>query len=94
MVAFKLTLLVIKYLIGLILLIWVSFYGFLGKGARRWINFFGYNFQPSEIMKILFIEILTLLSIFIPLRVSDDIKIYNVGMGANLAPSVTPYFSL
>ncbi len=43
------------YLIGLILLILVFFYGYLGKGARRWINFLGYNFQPSEIMKIFLI---------------------------------------
>ncbi len=43
------------YFLGLILLIWVSFYGYLGKGARRWINFYGLNFQPSEIMKIFLI---------------------------------------
>ncbi len=43
------------YFLGLILLIWVSFYGYLGKGARRWINVFGFNFQPSEIMKIFII---------------------------------------
>ena len=47
------------YFLGLILLIWVSFYGYLGKGARRWINVFGFNFQPSEIMKIFIIISLT-----------------------------------
>ena len=40
------------YFLGLVLLLWVTFYGHLGKGARRWINFYGFNFQPSEIMKI------------------------------------------
>ena len=43
------------YFIGLVLLLWVTFYGYLGKGARRWINFYGLNFQPSEIMKIFLI---------------------------------------
>ena len=43
------------YFIGIVLLLWVTFYGYLGKGARRWINFYGLNFQPSEIMKIFLI---------------------------------------
>ena len=43
------------YALGLILLIIVSFYGYLGKGARRWIDFYGLNVQPSEIMKIFLI---------------------------------------
>jgi len=43
------------YALGIILLIIVSFYGYLGKGARRWIGFFGLNLQPSEIMKIFLI---------------------------------------
>ena len=45
----------IFYFIGLVLLLWVTFYGYLGKGARRWINLYGLNFQPSEIMKIFLI---------------------------------------
>ena len=43
------------YFLGLILLVWVSFYGYLGKGARRWISINGLNLQPSEIMKIFLI---------------------------------------
>lgn len=43
------------YFLGISLLILVSFYGYVGKGARRWINFYGFNFQPSEIMKVLII---------------------------------------
>ena len=43
------------YFLGLILLFWASFYGYLGKGSRRWISLFGFNFQPSELMKILII---------------------------------------
>lgn len=40
------------YLICLILLVWASFFGHIGKGSRRWINFSGFYFQPSEFMKI------------------------------------------
>ena len=40
------------YFICLILLIWASFYGHIGKGSRRWINFSGFYMQPSEFMKI------------------------------------------
>ncbi len=43
------------YFFGLVLLLGVSFYGYLGKGARRWIYLFGFNFQPSEIMKVFLI---------------------------------------
>ncbi len=43
------------YFLGLILLVWASFYGYLGKGARRWISINGFNLQPSEIMKIFLI---------------------------------------
>tara|TARA_X000000950_G_C13903058_1_gene655641 strand:- start:925 stop:2055 length:1131 start_codon:yes stop_codon:yes gene_type:complete len=45
----------IFYFLGLILLIYATYYGLIGKGSRRWINLFGINFQPSEIMKILVI---------------------------------------
>ncbi len=40
------------YLLVLFLLIWASFFGFIGKGSRRWISFYGFNFQPSELMKV------------------------------------------
>ena len=36
----------------MILLIWASFYGHIGKGSRRWIQFSGFYMQPSEFMKI------------------------------------------
>ena len=40
------------YILCLILLFWASLYGYIGKGSRRWINFYGFFFQPSELMKI------------------------------------------
>lgn len=38
--------------VGIILLIIVLFYGYVGKGAQRWIDFGFIRFQPSEMMKI------------------------------------------
>jgi rod shape determining protein RodA len=39
------------YLVGLILLLLVLFYGVSGRGAQRWIDI-GFRFQPSEIIKL------------------------------------------
>ena len=43
------------YFICLILLFWASFYGYIGKGSRRWIEFSNFYIQPSEFMKIFII---------------------------------------
>ena len=40
------------YLTGLVLLLWVAFAG-VGEGSRRWLDLFGFRFQPSELMKLL-----------------------------------------
>lgn len=40
------------FVFGLLLLIAVFFFGDTGKGAQRWLNIFGFRFQPSEIMKL------------------------------------------
>ncbi|MGB0495645.1 MAG: FtsW/RodA/SpoVE family cell cycle protein, partial [Kangiellaceae bacterium] len=40
------------FAIGIILLIAVILVGVMGKGAQRWLNFGGFRFQPSEIMKL------------------------------------------
>ena len=45
----------ILYVIGVVILLYATFYGYIGKGSRRWINFLGVNIQPSEIMKIFLI---------------------------------------
>lgn len=39
------------YLVGVVLLIAVIFFGVSSKGAQRWLNI-GFTFQPSEIMKL------------------------------------------
>jgi len=40
------------YLIFLLLLFVVKFYGVQSQGSRRWVNLFVFNLQPSELMKI------------------------------------------
>ena len=42
----------IFYFIGLILLIFVIFFGITSSGSKRWINLYFLNLQPSELMKI------------------------------------------
>jgi rod shape determining protein RodA len=40
------------YLVGLVMLIAVMFFGVTGKGAQRWLDLGFFRFQPSEIMKL------------------------------------------
>ena len=40
------------YLLGLILLLLVLFFGISASGATRWINLYFINLQPSELMKV------------------------------------------
>ena len=40
------------FILSLLLLISVEVIGVLGKGATRWIKFFGFSIQPSELVKI------------------------------------------
>ena len=46
------------YLIILILLIAVHFFGITASGSKRWINLFFFNLQPSELMKVALIVFL------------------------------------
>ena len=38
--------------IALLCLVWVPHVGVKANGARRWVNFFGFGFQPSEVAKL------------------------------------------
>jgi len=40
------------YLVGVVLLLGVTFFGVGAKGAQRWLDLGGFRFQPSEIMKL------------------------------------------
>ena len=42
----------IFYILGILLLLVVIFFGISVSGSKRWINFFIMNLQPSELMKI------------------------------------------
>ena len=46
------------YLVVLILLVGVEFFGTVGMGARRWINLGVTNVQPSELMKVALVIVL------------------------------------
>lgn len=45
---------IVGFLVILVLLVCVLFYGMEIKGARRWISFFGQSLQPSEFVKPFF----------------------------------------
>lgn len=42
----------LPYLMGVLLLLGVLFFGVGAKGAQRWLEIGGFRFQPSEILKI------------------------------------------
>ncbi|QXT40544.1 rod shape-determining protein RodA [Gymnodinialimonas ceratoperidinii] len=43
---------VLAYIVGIILLLWVEFFGVSGGGAQRWIDLGFMRLQPSEVAKI------------------------------------------
>ena len=71
------------YLIVLILLISVDFYGVTASGSKRWINLFFINLQPSELMKVALIIFLA--------RYYDKIPTENV---TNVKYIFLPLFAL
>ena len=48
------------YLISLILLFYVEYFGITGKGAQRWIDLGFIRLQPSEFMKIALVMVIAL----------------------------------
>lgn len=40
------------YIVGILMLVGVLFFGVIGKGAQRWLDLGAFRFQPSEIMKL------------------------------------------
>ena len=62
------------YLVTLILLISVDFFGVTSSGSKRWINIFFFNLQPSELMKIAIIAFLARYYYKIPLESVSNIR--------------------
>tara|TARA_B100000686_G_C16721747_1_gene935377 strand:+ start:123 stop:1247 length:1125 start_codon:yes stop_codon:yes gene_type:complete len=71
------------YVIVLILLVGVDFFGITASGSKRWINLFLINLQPSELMKIALIVFLA--------RYYNKIPSENV---VNIRNIILPLFAL
>jgi len=71
------------YILVLILLFCVDFFGVVASGSKRWINLFFINLQPSELMKIALIIFLA--------RYYYKIPTHNVN---NLKYIIIPFISL
>ena len=76
----------IFYLIILILLFSVDFFGIAASGSKRWINLFFINLQPSELMKVALIIFLSRYYYKIPSEHVSDIKHIVVPLFAILIP--------
>lgn len=64
----------IFYIFVILLLIFVDFYGLVGKGAKRWLDLGFFNLQPSELMKIAVIMALGRYYQYIKTEEIDHIK--------------------
>ena len=62
------------YLLVLILLFGVEFFGITASGSKRWINFFFFNLQPSELIKVFLILFLARYYNKIPSHDTNRIK--------------------
>jgi len=59
------------FILSILLLLAVEFFGSSGQGAQRWIKVFGLSIQPSELSKISLILILA--------RYYQNLKYYHIG---------------
>ncbi len=66
----------IIFILSFLLLFSVELIGVFGKGATRWINFFGFSLQPSELIKITIILALA--------RFYNDLKFQEIKSITNL----------
>ena len=64
----------IFYILVLLLLLSVDFFGISSSGSKRWINLFIFNLQPSEIMKVSLIIFLSRYYYKIPYSNVSNIK--------------------
>ncbi len=59
---------VMAYVLGLVLLLFVEFFGSVGMGAQRWIDLGFMRLQPSEVMKIALVMLLAAYYDWLPLN--------------------------
>ena len=76
----------IFYILVLMLLFAVDFFGITASGSKRWINLFFINFQPSELMKVSLIVFLSRYYYKIPSEHVTRFKYIFVPMIALLIP--------
>ena len=69
------------YFVVILLLIYVSFFGIMSSGSRRWMDLYLFNLQPSELMKIAIILCLA--------KYYHRIKIENVNSITSIMTVVT-----
>ena len=83
---------------GIMLFAATALFGYSSGGAKSWLRLGGFSFQPSELVKILFI--LTLAGVFTneykkPMENDNKIKtFYNTKLGRNCAATVVAYMFL
>ena len=75
------------YLVILILLFVVEFYGVSASGSKRWINLFFINLQPSELMKVALIIFLARYYNKIPSEYVSNIKYIFLPLLAIIIPT-------
>ncbi len=69
------------YVVSLVLLLAVPFWGLKVAGARRWLSLFGVSFQPSELAKL---AAIVMLASFLHHRVSERLLDWKTAMFALL----------
>ena len=74
------------YLVALILLFGVDFFGITAAGSTRWINLFIINLQPSELMKVALILLLSRYYDKIPFQDVSRVKFMIAPMFALFIP--------
>src|SRR5699024_2220135 len=79
------TLAIPLYVIGIVSLLYVHFFGVMEKGSQRWVTFAGIKLQPSEFMKIILIIMLATVIYRVTkkakTRREKDLKIlFNIGI--------------
>ncbi|MFZ5963994.1 rod shape-determining protein RodA [Thalassococcus sp. BH17M4-6] len=59
---------VVAYLVSVVLLVFVEFFGAVGMGAQRWIDLGFFRLQPSELMKVTMVMLLAAYYDWLPIR--------------------------